>query len=192
MVSVFVSHSKHDIEYRKFFSEIFSNIGLRAKFMEWEDLTGIYAGDVISKIIRAGFFSGHDTSALFILLGKSLERPPSTTPYFTHNWIAFEAGAAAGCLKPVWVFEEYNDFIQCPIPYVDNYANYTLDSVDHLRFLSDLFKQEIIFPGNVKRIKPRANIKCPHDNCNAVYKYWNENNNFNCPVCRRGITINPT
>ena len=157
--------------------------------MEWEDLTGIYAGDTISKIIRAGFFSGHDTSALFILLGKSLENPPSTSPYFTQNWVAFEAGAAAGCLKPVWVFEEYQDLIQFPIPYVSDYANYTLDNVDHLRYFSNLFEQEIIFPGRVKRIKPYATIKCPHNNCNAVYRYWNQNNNINCPVCRRSIVI---
>ena len=68
MVSVFVSHSKDDVEIRKFFSEIFTNIGLKAKFMEWADLTVKYAGDTISKIIQSGFLSGNDTHELFILL----------------------------------------------------------------------------------------------------------------------------
>lgn len=192
MVSVFVSHSKEDVHIRKFFSEIFTNIGLKAKFMEWADLTDKYAGDTISKIIRAGFFSGHDTSALFILLGNGVVNPQTPTPQFTHNWISFEAGAAASCLKPVWVFEEFSNFIHFPIPFVTDYVNYNLDNVDHLRFLSQLFEQEIQFPSRTKEIKPHATIKCPYNDCNARYSYWNQNNNFNCPVCRRGITINPS
>jgi len=192
MVSVFVSHSKEDVTIRKFFSEIFTNIGLKAKFMEWDDLTGKYAGDVISKIIRAGFFSNHDTSALFILLGKGVATPQSPTPQFTHNWISFEAGAAASCLKPVWVFEEFSDFIHFPIPFVTDYVNYNLDDVDHLRFLSQLFQQEIQYPGRVKSIKPYSKIKCPYNDCNAVYNYWNQHNDIQCPVCRRRITINPS
>ena len=156
MVSVFVSHSKHDVEIRKFFSETFSRIGLKAKFMEWEDMTNVYAGDKISKIIRAGFFSGHDTSAVFILLGKSVVNPPSTTPEFTHNWVAFEAGAAASCLKPVWVFEDFSDSVHFPIPFVTDYVNYNLDNVDHLRFLSSLFEQEIQYPTRTKNIEPYA------------------------------------
>lgn len=190
MVSVFVSHSKHDVPIRKFFSEIFSNIGLRAKFMEWEDMSNIYAGDVISKIIRADFFSGHDTYAVFILLGRNVANPPSATPEFTQNWVAFEAGAAASCLKPVWVFEDFSDFVNYPIPFVTDYVNYTLDSIEHLRYLSSLFEQEILFPGRTKEIKPYSNIKCPYKDCNATYRYWNKSNQINCPVCRRGISIN--
>lgn len=189
MVSVFVSHSKHDVEIRKFFAEIFSRTGLKAKFMEWEDMSKIYAGAKISKMIRAGIFSGHDTSAVFVLLGRNVATPPSATPEFTHNWVAFEAGAAAGCLKPVWVFEDYSDMVNYPVPFVTDYVNYELDNVDHLRFLSSLFEQEIKFPSRAKRIKPYANIKCPYENCNARYRYWNEHNEINCPVCRRGMTI---
>ena len=192
MVSVFVSHSKDDVMIRKFFSEIFTNIGLKAKFMEWTDLTGKYAGDTISKIIRAGFFSGHDTSALFILLGKGVVNPQSPTPQFTHNWISFEAGAAASCLKPVWVFEEFSDSIKFPIPFVTDYVNYNIDNVEHLRFLSQLFKQEIQYPTRAKSIKPHSKIQCPYEDCNAICNYWNDHDKFNCPVCRRGITIGPS
>lgn len=190
MVSVFVSHSKEDVEIRKFFSEIFTNIGMQAKFMEWADLSGKYAGDEISKIIRAGFFSGHDTSALFILLGNGVSTPQSSTPQFTHNWISFEAGAAASCLKPVWVFEEYSKFIHFPIPFVTDYVNYNLDNVEHLRFLSQLFEQEIRYPNSARKIQPHSKIKCPYDDCNATYRYWSKHNDINCPVCRRGIIIN--
>ena len=160
--------------------------------MEWTDLTGKYAGDTISKIIRAGFFSGHDTSALFILLGKGVTNPQSSTPQFTHNWISFEAVAAASCLKPVWVFEEFSDYVQFPIPFVTDYVNYNIDNVEHLRFLSQLFEQEIQYPNRVKNIKPHSKIMCPFKDCNATYNYWNDHDSFNCPVCRRGITINPS
>ncbi|WP_162858623.1 hypothetical protein [Candidatus Nitrosotenuis aquarius] len=192
MVSVFVSHSKHDIELRKFFAEIFSGIGLRAHFMEFAELGGKYAGNEISWMIRAGFFSGHDTTAVFVLLGKSLANPPTNTPEFTHNWISFEVGAAAGCRKPVWVFEEFDKNIQFPIPFVTDYVKYDLDNVDHLKILRQIFKEKIQYPSGQQTIKPKQNVKCPWENCNAEYRFWSDADAINCPVCRRGITFNKT
>lgn len=190
MVSVFVSHSKHDVQLRKYFSEIFTNIGLKAKFMEWQDLTGKYAGKEISHMIRAGFFSDHDTFAVFVLLGKNLENPPSNTPEYTHNWVTFETGAAASCLKQVWVFEQHNDFVRFPIPFVSDYALYDLDNIEHLQYFSKLFKQRIQFPASAQLIKP-AQITCPWENCNAKYRFWSKTESFNCPVCRQAINFNP-
>jgi len=190
MVSVFVSHSKHDAHLRKYFSEIFTNIGLRAKFMEWEDLKGKYAGHEISRMIRAGFFTAHDTAAVFVLLGESLEQPPTNTPEFTHNWVTFEVGAAAGCIKPVWVFEEFDKFIKFPIPYVTDYAQYNLDDVEHLRYFGKLFNEQILYPTRDKTLKPAWNVKCPYPDCNAAYRCWAQKDSINCPVCRRGIKFN--
>lgn len=190
MVSVFVSHSKHDSHIRKYFSEIFSDIGLRATFMELKNLTGKYAGQEISRMIRAGLLSGHDTAAVFVLLGENLENPPDRE--FTHNWVTFEAGAAASCLKPVWVFEEFGKFIRYPIPFVTDYVLYTLDNVQHLQYLGPLFKQEIIYPSSAKRILPVFNVDCPYDDCNASYKLWSKTTSINCPVCRRGINLPQT
>ena len=187
MVSVFVSHSKDDSHIRKYFSEIFSDIGLRAAFMELKDLSRKYAGHEISRMIRAGWLSGHDTSAVFVLLGESLENP--TSPEFTHNWVTFEAGAAASCLKPVWVFEEFGKFIRYPIPFVTDYVLYTMDDVKHLQHLGALFKQEIIFPSSIKKIFPTAKIVCSHDHCNASYNLWSQTDFINCPVCRQGIDV---
>ncbi len=186
MVSVFVSHSKHDVHLRKYFSEIFTNIGLKAKFMEWEKLDDKYAGHEISQIIRAGFFSGHDTSAIFVLLGKNLEQPPAQSAPFTHNWINFEVGAAAGAMKPVWVFEEFNQYIRFPIPFVTDYAQYTLDDVEHLRHYGELFKDRILTVRNT--MKPVLDVKCPYENCNAKYRCWATADSFYCPVCRQQIT----
>lgn len=190
MVSVFVSHSKHDVALRKFFSEIFTSIGLQAHFMEFAELGGKYAGNEISWMIRAGFFSGHDTSAVFVLLGENLVRPPTNTPEFTHNWVSFEVGAAAGCRKPVWVFEEFNKNIQFPIPFVTDYVQYNLDDIEHLKILKQIFKEKIQLPNSIQTRKPEHDVKCPYADCNAEYRCWSSANTINCPVCRRGITFN--
>ena len=187
MTSVFVSHSKDDSHIRKFFAEIFADIGLKATFMELKNLTGKYAGDIISKTIRAEMLSGYDTAALFVMLGDGLENPRN--PEFTQNWVAFEAGAAAGCRKRVWVFEEFEKFIQFPTPFVTDYVLYTLDNVEHLQFLGQLFKQEIVSPNSPKKLKPIRKIKCPYDDCNAKYTLWSKSAPINCPVCRRGMNI---
>ncbi|MDE1767498.1 MAG: hypothetical protein KGI27_14680, partial [Thaumarchaeota archaeon] len=97
---------------------------LQASFMELEDLEGEYAGSRISDIIRSNV--QEDTNAVLVLLGKNLENPPSATPQYTHNWVNFEVGVAAGCKKPVWVFEDYDEFINFPIPYVTDYCRYNL------------------------------------------------------------------
>lgn len=192
MVSVFVSHSKHDVHLRKFFAEVFTSIGLRAHFMEFAELGKKYAGNEISWMIRAGFFSGHDTAAVFVLLGESLANPPTNTPEFTHNWVSFEVGAAAGCRKPVWVFEEYGKNIQFPIPFVTDYVQYHLDDVDHLKVLRQIFKERIQYPNAQQTVKPERTVKCPWSDCNAEYRYWSTADTINCPVCRRGITFNKT
>lgn len=186
MVSVFVSHSKHDVQLRKFFAEICNNIRLHAKFMEWHDYDNKYAGREISKIIRAGWLSGSDTSAVFVLLGDGVADPPTNTPEYTHNWVAFEVGAAASCLKPVWVFEEFNKFTQFPIPFVTDYAQYTLDDPEHLKYYGKVLTEQILYPGNSKTIVP-TKIICPHSNCNATYNCWSKSEIIYCPVCRKEI-----
>lgn len=190
MVSVFISHSKHDVHLRKFFAEICNNVRLHAKYMEWQDLEGQYAGEKISRLIRAGVIDGllrdYDTSAVFVLLGEKLQNPPTNTPEFTHNWVSFEVGAAASCLKPVWVFEEFNKFIKFPIPYVTDYAQFTLDDPKHLKYYGDVFTEQIKYPTQRKTITP-LEITCPHEKCNAKYRYWSKSEMFHCPVCRQEV-----
>jgi hypothetical protein len=117
MVFVFVSHSKHDRQLVNFFSNIFADIGLRGMFYEWQIVPNDYAGRTITSIIR-----NRECAALFVLLGRNLQRPPTSTPQFTHNWVSFEVGIAAGIGKPIWVFEEYNTEIKFPVPYVTDYG----------------------------------------------------------------------
>ncbi|MDE1816924.1 MAG: hypothetical protein KGI11_10250, partial [Thaumarchaeota archaeon] len=83
MASVFVSHSKHDVDKVNYFSRMIARTKLQASFMELEDLEGEYAGSRISDIIRSNV--QEDTNAVLVLLGKNLENPPSATPQYTHN-----------------------------------------------------------------------------------------------------------
>lgn len=39
-----------------------------------------------------------DTITVFVLLGKNLEKPPTLTSQYTHNWVSFEVGVAVSRL----------------------------------------------------------------------------------------------
>ncbi|MGI0093238.1 MAG: hypothetical protein ACREA8_03975, partial [Nitrosotalea sp.] len=179
--SVFISHSKHDTENVSFFAKILANTGLKGTFMEWEDIDNQYAGSRIADIIRSDV--QENTDAIIVLLGQSLENPPTESKQYTHNWVNFEVGVAAGCRKPVWVFEEFDKFHKFPIPYVTDYAQYNLNNNDHLQYYTNILKDRILTSYNTT--KPVKNVKCQHENCNASYRLWSKSEVIYCPVCRR-------
>jgi hypothetical protein len=178
--TVFFSHSKGDKQIVDYFSNIFANIGLRSLFYEWQVLPDNYAGQRITNII-----CHPSTVAVFVLLGKKLERPPTDSHQYTHNWISFEVGVASGTGKPIWVFEEFGSFILYPIPFVTDYAQYTLKNVNHLQFYGNIFQDRFIY--QTYRIAPHNRLLCPYTDCKAVYNCWSVAPSFNCPVCRRHI-----
>ncbi len=186
-MAVFVSHSKHDVELKKYFSQIFAHIGLKAKFMEWENLDNKYAGKEISDIIRGSWF-GENVSAVIVLLSSNLTNPPSAFPQYTHNWVNFEVGVSAGVRKPVWVFEDFREFIQFPIPYVTDYCQYTLNSDSDIKFIGEILEDRFVKFTNGRRA--RCSVRCPNPNCNAEYFYWSSSDLIQCPVCRQGIKFN--
>ncbi len=177
--SIFISHSKHDKDLVDFFAKIFSRLKLAGNLMELEDMGGKYAGVRIADIIRSNY--QENTRAVIVLLGKNLESPPSDTPQYTHNWVNFEVGVAAGCNKPVWVFEEMNKPIEFPIPYVTDYCQYELGNTEHLRQIGDFFTNLYLFN---QQVKPVNIIKCQY--CNASYNFWSQHiTRMTCPVCRK-------
>lgn len=178
--SVFFSHSKHDRNLINYFSNIFTHIGLKGIFFEWQQLYSNYAGTTISNTI-----CHPDTIALFVLLGKNLEKPPTSTPQYTHNWVRFEVGVASGCGKPIWVLEEFGSFIRFPIPFVTDYAQYIPENLEHLQYYGRIFQDRIIYRTN--RIVPVQTFHCQYADCNAIYNCWSIAQKFNCPVCRRPI-----
>jgi hypothetical protein len=178
--SVFFSHSKHDRNLIDYFSKIFAFIGLRGIFFEWQQLPHNYAGLTISEYIR-----DPDTVAVFVLMGINVLRPPTRTPQYTHNWVSFEVGTASGCMKPIWVFEQFGSFIPYPIPLVTDYAQYTLENLQHLQYYGAIFQDRILY--QTQRISPPTRFQCEYEDCCAVYNCWSIAESFNCPVCRRII-----
>ena len=150
--------------------------------MELEDVDNLYAGVRIANIIRSNSAMYEDTRAVVVLLGRSLENPPS--PQYTHNWVNYEVGVSAGCNKPVWVFEQFNEFINFPIPYVTNYCLYTLEDKGHAQFIGDRFKALYALRQNVNA---PYRIQCAI--CHAEFNYWSTQANIHCPVCRNPLSI---
>jgi hypothetical protein len=81
------------------------------------------------------------------------------------------------------VFEEYEDNIQFPIPFVTDYVRYDLDSLEHLRSIGQILYDSL---PTRKYLAPEV-IQCPYSNCNSVYSYWSALTNMHCPVCRQEI-----
>lgn len=184
MASIFVSHSKHDIDKVNYFSKIIGTKGITVQLMELEDMGTKYPAARITDIIRSQW--DEDTRAVIVLLGKNLLNPPTETPQFTHNWVNFEVGVAAACRKPVWVFEEFGDLINFPIPYVTDYCRYELENVKHLQNIGSFFKKMVNYPQQYNL--PQDRVTCVL--CNAKYKIWDSDPQFNCPVCRMALKKN--
>jgi hypothetical protein len=88
--------------------------------------------------------------------------------------VAFEVGVAAGCQKPVWVFEEFGYNIISPIQFVTNYCRYQMDyNNEFLRYIRNILVGKGPHPNQ---------IGCP--NCYASYRYWNREAIEYCPICR--------
>jgi hypothetical protein len=94
-------------------------------------------------------------------------------------------GLATGSGKPVWVFEDYNDNIPFPIPFVTDYVRYNLGEIEHLRNIGQMLHDSL----PIRKVMPPDGIRCPHANCNAVYSYWSDRINMQCPVCRQTINF---
>jgi hypothetical protein len=108
-------------------------------FYEWQRAYDQYAGEIITNII-----CHPNTSALFVLLGPALQDPNRISSSYTHNWVSFEVGVAAGCGKPIWVFEEFGSSIRYPVPLVTDYAQYTPGSIDHLQYYGAIFLDRMV------------------------------------------------
>jgi len=182
VTTIFVSHSKHDVDIVNFIEKAIFNVGFTPKLMELEEMGSKYPALRIADIIRSNF--QENTKAVAVLLGKNLENPPTATPQYTHNWVNFEVGVAASCNKPVWVFENFNDFIRFPIPFVTDYCRYNLGDKNHLLNIGEFLKTMVTLP---QQYVNRKKIKC--ELCNAYYRIWDNEKNLNCPVCRQNISI---
>jgi hypothetical protein len=88
-------------------------------------------------------------------------------PQYTHSWIGFEVGVAASAEKPIMVFEDYQDNIKFPIPYLDHYVRY-LQNEEHSQYIGKILGYNMPF----QRFRSPDHIRCPYSSCNAKYSYW--------------------
>jgi hypothetical protein len=181
MRTVFISHSWLDDAEKKFFAYILSSVELKPIFAELVDLTNKYAALEIRNKIVPILISRDASTALFVVLGKNLEFPPS--PQHTHNWVNFEVGVAAGSNLQVWVLEQEGDSINFPVPYVTDYMTYVMNDGNDNRRMADVFKRRTT--GSRLGLPPP--ITC--SNCHACYNYWNDKSEITCPVCRVVVQV---
>ena len=90
MTSIFMSHSKHDLEIVNYFYKAFARVGLTVKIMELEDFNKYAGYEILNKLRKES-----DGEAVF--LGRNLHYPPTLTPEFTDNWVKFEVGGWSWC-----------------------------------------------------------------------------------------------
>ena len=186
MTSVFASHSRRDKDIVNYFSQIFARTKLEAQLMELEDLVNKYQGLEIAKKIC------NDSSAVIVLLGESLLHHKRSAAAFrrswvnhTRNWISFEIGVAAGCRKPVWVFEGVTRSINFPIPFLTDYYRYRLGDPRQIRTIGDILENTLLNSKN--EIRTPIEITCPH--CRGEFKYWTYTQSMCCPICRRPLEL---
>jgi hypothetical protein len=186
VTSVFVSHSRRDKDIVNYFSQVFARTKLEAQLMELEDIVNKYQGLEIANKIR------NDTSAVIVLLGESLLHHKRSAAAFrrswvnhTRNWISFEIGVAAGCRKPVWVFEGITRPIKFPIPFLTDYYRYKIGDPRQIRTIGDILENKIL--NSESEIRTPIGIICP--NCIGEFNYWTYTQSMCCPICRRPMDL---
>lgn len=183
--SVFVSHSKYDVEFVNFFSKVTARIGSPTFFIELENMGNQEQGRRIADIIRSNSTMYENVQLLVVLLGPHLEKPPTTTPQYTYSWVNFEVGVAAGCKKPVLVLEEANTPVNFPVPYVTDYYQYQMENAENIRQIGDIIKKRLSMMAGSE-----CTMKCPYQNCNSTYNLWSRySDTIQCPACRQTLNF---
>jgi len=185
MAFIFISHSQYDKQEKNFFARTINNTRiLRPLLMEDKNLNNQNAGIVIRSNIMS-----NDCKCLVVLIGKRILFPPRYNFSFTHNWVGFEVGVASCTNKPIVVFEEdfenLNDTVPFPIPFLDHYVRYKQDD-SNSNDIGRLLRDNILSP---KDMVPVKIIRCPYTHCRAKYTYWifrkiGIEERMPCPACR--------
>jgi hypothetical protein len=154
------------------------------------------------------------SSAAFVLLSPHL----NSTPY-TQNWVSYEVGLACALNKPVWVYEQLEDSVLFPIPYLTDYVVYSPQNRQHLNAIKGLLETYDPSPSLIglglgaiiggalsggpgagvgamlgaaalQRSSGGHPITCPHQTCGIKYKIYSQFQQISCPSCRQTIQIN--
>jgi hypothetical protein len=106
---------------------------------------------------------------------------PGTVNIFRHLLL----GVAASPGKPIMVFEDYDDNIKYPIPYLNHYVR-DRQTEEHSRYIGSILGHNMPF----QRLRSPDHIRCPYPNCNTEYSYWSHRRKMTpCPACRQIFTF---
>ena len=172
---IFISHSREDKELLEFFDRAFARTTTKSICAEFEKFD-IPPWKQIRDWIR-------QSSAVFLLLGPNVER---TT--HTQNWVSFEVGLACGMgeFKKVWIFEQLDQTVDFPVPYLNHYMllNTRNDAhFDYLRAIVESYQPMLISPSQPLGIP----ITCAYDNCGINFHLHTNIEEFKCPSCRQPL-----
>ncbi len=208
MASIFISHSKRDVEAISAFCQVFARTTMRAIFEEFEN----YIVPPWTKIKN----DIQQSSAAFVLLSPHL----NGTPY-TQNWVSYEVGLACALNKPVWVYEQLEGPVLFPIPYLTDYIVYSPKNRGDLNSIKGLVETydpspaflglglgaiiggllsggagagvgAIMGAAALQRKSLGIPFRCPHETCGVQYKIYSQFQQFACPACRQIIYVDWT
>lgn len=205
MVKIFISHSRHDKDILDCFDRLFAGTNVKAIRVEFEEINNTPAEDIKRWI--------EESSSIFVLLGSNIINRNQTK-----SWISWETGLATSMKKPIWVFEQFDNPIDFPVPHVDHYILYNLGDKQHHNYIKSLIEEHEKNPelaaavlgaliggsigsgpgaliGGLLGLLSKQNYKlpltmCPYSDCRSAFYLHSKTNQFNCPICRRRIQMN--
>jgi hypothetical protein len=188
MEQIFISHSKHDVEYCEILRSACTEAGLFPYLAEYDEDT---EEKPVWKIIKRQI---QNSCALFIAIGKELvdrTEEHSKSWRYTQNWMSFEIGLACELGIDVWVFCD-DVVINFPVPYLNQYLPDNLKS----KAVFDSFVAKLNFyrlyprvPFPLKSLEKNYLYECPA--CGAVYNLYitiRRGEDLTCPSCLNVIS----
>lgn len=179
MARVFISHSKEDDQGRVFFDKLFGSVEHEGYWYSWEGPTPPHAKTIIEAI--------KGSASVFVILSKPMENP------YTRSWVGYEVGVAAALGKNIWVFEPVEENVSVPVPYVTGYIQYptTLDEKRVFPYHTLVKSAGVTIPEDPKpETEPRfIRTFCSYEDCKSPYYLFVLGNDFECPVCRKGLKL---
>lgn len=176
-MTVFISHSKKDKEFKGFFDKVFAGTHARRICVEFEDYE-LPPWRPIRNWIQ-------QSRALFLLLS-----PKIIESRYTQNWISYEVGIASGVspYKDIWVFERIDEPVDFPVPYLNHYMIVDIEDKNHSRYVKEIVSFYQPFLLNPPR--PHGIIvECPVETCGAVFELHTRIQSFKCPSCRQPLEL---
>ena len=205
MASIFISHSKRDAETVAAFCNIFARTQLRAVLLEFENYLIPPWTQIKNEVQQA--------SAVFLLLSPELN-----SSHFTQNWVSYEVGLACMSNKAVWVYEQWQNPVQFPVPYLTDYIVFDRNNRAHMEAIKEHVEKydpnpvlaglvlgglagaafggvgagigAILGAAVAQPKTPGVPTACPYPNCGIHFRIHSNVPQLLCPACRQAFSLN--